>query len=169
MAARLGSSAANNPWSRTVRSGAQEDSRRPVGLRPGEQGLPVLPDARSVRRRGGEVAARRCRAAREGARAERQTAWRRTATSAARRSSAIGGLHAHGLRVEWNTAETDLGLSVPRLALQAGRRGHRRPRGIAARSRSNASACGHRRRGENHDRRPSISSTSTTRCSTTMR
>ena len=83
------------PVERAVRSVAQ-DARRPLGLRQGKQGLPVLSGPRSLRRDRGEIAAFRTAWIRQGARSERPG--RGGLPRRARPGDEEGGgLHAHGL------------------------------------------------------------------------
>ena len=75
-----------------------------MGLPQGEQGLSVLPDSRSICRRGSEIAARGAAGRARVVDLDGQTvaAYRDTRGTVTLPSA---GLHAHGMLVDWNEAE----------------------------------------------------------------
>ena len=62
----------------------------------------------------------------------RRRAGRRLSGRGGRLDRPLGDLHAHGVPRGLERGGADLGLSVPRIAIQAERRRHRRPGGVAA-------------------------------------
>src|SRR4051812_22313314 len=114
-----------------VRSGPQGGRARPLGLREGKRRLSLLPDSRPVRRRRGAVGARREARRGKNRRAERGEGGR-VPRGRWVGVVAVGHVHAHGVRRGMERRRADVGLSMPRLAVQADRRGDLRARGGAA-------------------------------------
>ena len=125
-----------NPWTELFDPGRKAIGPRPLGLRQGEHGLPVYPDPRPVRRpEGRSLRARPKRG--QGGRSSSTTGPRSppTATRDGTAHDPLGDLHAHGLRGGVEPGGADVGLPVPRLAVQANGDVISGPGGVAAAAR----------------------------------
>ena len=111
----------SNPVDRAVRSRSEGAHPRPVGLRQRERRLPVLPDSRSVCRRGGEIPS--CGKTRSGK--GHRTKWREgrgVSRHGWHGHAPLRHLHAHGMHGGLEHGRADMGLPVSWVTLQADRR-----------------------------------------------